>query len=266
MTDQNKPVTAEKEMSFLDHVEELRWHIIRSVTAIVIVATLVFIFKDLVTRVMYAPRYSSFITHSIICQYTGMHCDVTQFKMITGKLGEEFMTHLKTSFWLGLIFAFPYIIWEVWRFVKPGLYEHEQKAARGIVGVCSILFFLGVMFGYFIITPFAINFLTSYTFGETNEQTVMLGSYIATLTSLLFPTGMAFELPVIAYGLAKVGVLSSTFMKHYRRHAIVIIFIVAAIITPPDFYSQLFIGFPLIGLYELSIRVVKRVEKARKDD
>lgn len=256
----------EKEMSFLDHVEELRWHIIRSAAAILVIAIVIFLFKDTVTRVMYAPRYSDFLTHRLICKWTGMHCDVTQFSIITRQLGEEFMTHIKTSLWLGLIFAFPYIFWEIWRFVKPGLYTHEQKAARGIVAICSLLFFLGILFGYYIIAPFAINFLTSYTFGDTNDQTVMLGSYISTLTNLLFPTAIAFELPVIAFMLSKVGILSSAFMKNYRRHAIVLIFIVSAIITPPDLYSQLLIGFPLIGLYELSISIVKRVEKRREKE
>ena len=251
----------ENEMSFLEHLEELRWHIVRSVLSIVILSIVIFFFKDLVTKIMYAPRYSDFVTHKFLCEHLNVHCDVNQVKIITRELGEEFITHLKTSLWLGLLLSFPYIFWEIWRFVKPGLYEAERKAARGIVGLCSLLFFIGVMFGYFIIAPFAINFLAGYSFGETNDQTVMLASYIGYLVMLTFPVGLIFQLPIISYILAKIGLLTPGFMRTYRRHAIVIIFIIGAVISPPDLPSQLLIALPLIGLYEISIRIVARVEK-----
>jgi len=215
---------------------------------------------------MYAPRYSEFITHSMLCEYLGVHCEVTQFKIITRELGEEFLTHLKTSMWLGVLLSFPYIFWEIWRFIKPGLYDKEKKAARGIVGICSLLFFMGVLFGYYIIAPFAINFLANYSFGDTNDQTVMLGSYISYLVMLTFPVGLIFQLPIMSYILAKIGILSPGFMRTYRRHAIVIIFIVGAVISPPDLPSQLLIAAPLVGLYELSIKIVARVEKKHKEE
>jgi len=257
--------TEEKEMSFLEHLEELRWHIVRSILSVVIIAIVVFLFKDAVTRIMYAPRYSSFFTHRLICDFFGFHCDVAQFKMIRRELGEDFFVHLKTSLSLGIILSFPYIFWEIWRFIKPGLYEKERKAARGMVGVCSLLFFIGVLFGYFIIAPFAINFLANYSFGNLgDEKTVNLSSYVGYLTMLTLPVGFVFELPVLSYVLAKIGVLTSGFMKNYRRHAIVIIFIVGAVISPPDLASQLLIAFPLMGLYELSISIVKRIEKKNK--
>lgn len=254
----------EKEMSFLDHLEELRWHIIRSVLSILVIAIIVFLFKDTVTRIMYAPRFPSFITHEFLCNTFGFHCDVAQFKMIRRELGEDFFVHLKTSFALGIILSFPYMLWETWRFIKPGLYAAERKAARGMVGICSMLFFIGVLFGYFIIAPFAINFLASYSFGDiADEKTVNLSSYIGYLTMLTFPVGFVFELPVLTYVLAKIGILTSSFMKRYRRHAIVLIFIIGAVISPPDLASQLLIAFPLLGLYEISISIVKRIEKKR---
>lgn len=259
--DQNQK--EEKEMSFLDHLEELRWHIIRSVIAIIVLAIVVFNFADLVTDILYAPRYADFFTHTFACKTVGVHCEVPQFKIITRELGEEFLTHLRTSLWLGFILSFPYIFWEVWRFIKPGLYPHERKAARGVVSICSLLFFCGVLFGYFIMAPFAISFLAGYTFGDTNDQTVMLSSYLSYMTMLTLPTGIIFELPVVAFFLGKVGILSSSFMKRFRRHAIVLIFILAAIITPPDLATQLLIGFPLILLYEVSISLVGRIEKKR---
>jgi len=248
-------------MSFLEHLEELRWHLVRSVLSIVVLSIVVFFFKDLVTKLINAPRFNDFPTHRFLCENINVHCDVNQFKMITREMGEEFITHLKTSLWLGVLLSFPYMFWEVWRFIKPGLYDNEKKAARGIVAICSILFFVGVLFGYFVIAPFAINFLAGYTFGETNDQTVMLASYISYLVMLTFPVGLIFQLPVMSYILAKVGILTQSFMKNYRRHAIVIIFIIGAVISPPDLPSQLLIATPLIGLYELSIRIVGRIEK-----
>ncbi len=256
----------EHEMSFLEHLEELRWHIVRSLLSIIVIAIIVWFLKDTVTRIMYAPRYASFFTNELVCQLIGSNCEIAQFKIITRELGEEFLTHLRTSLWIGFLFSFPYIFWEIWKFIKPGLYERERKAARGIVAVCSFLFFLGVLFGYFIMAPFAIAFLAGYSFGDTNDQTVMLSSYISYLTMLTLPTGIIFELPVLAYILGKIGIITTDFMKKFRRHAIVIIFIVAAIITPPDLMTQLLIAFPLMGLYEFSIYIVKRIEKKNAEE
>ena len=251
----------EKEMSFLEHLEELRWHIFRSVLSILVISIVIFLFKDLVVSIMFAPRYNDFVTHKFLCDHLEVHCEVNQFKMFTSAMGEEFITHLTTSLWLGLMFSIPYIFWEIWRFIKPGLYESERKAARGMVAVCSLLFFIGVLFGYFIIAPFAFNFLAGYSFGESNEATVSLSSYIGYLVMLTVPVGVIFELPIMCYVLGKIGVLTSSFMKNYRRHAIVIIFIIGAVISPPDLPSQLLIAFPLLLLYELSISIVKRIEK-----
>ena len=206
----------ENEMSFLEHIEELRWHLIRSIGAIFVFGIAVFLAKDLVTELLFAPRYNSFLTHRLLCKYFTIHCEVPSFEIITRELGEEFFVHLKSSIFLAVILTFPYLFWEIWRFVKPGLYEKEQKAARGIVFVCSSLFFFGVLFGYYIIAPFSISFLAGYSFGEGNADTATLGSYVGYITMITLPTGLVFELPIVAYFLGKVGLISSSLMKRFR--------------------------------------------------
>ena len=260
----------EKEMSFFDHIEELRWHIIRSVAAILVVAIGMFLMKDFVfTTVLFGPRYPDFITYRVICSFSEMIgmgdqlcINPIEFQLLTPDMGEQFLTHIKISFLLGLVLAIPYVFWEVWRFVKPGLYEKEQKASRFAVLVCSFLFTLGVLFGYFVISPFAISFLTGYELPGV-ESTPSLGSYISYMIMFTIPIGLVFQLPVAAHVLTNIGLVSSSFMREYRRHAAVIIVILAAIITPPDAFSQILVALPLLGLYEISIWVSKRVEKRK---
>lgn len=258
----------EKEMSFFDHIEELRWHIIRSVLAILVVAVALFFMKDLVfNTILFGPRYPDFITYQVICRFSDMIGMKEQlcfypeeFRLLTPDMGEQFLTHIKISFLLGLVLAIPYVFWEVWRFVKPGLYEKEQKASRFAVLVCSFLFTLGVLFGYFVISPFAISFLTGYELPGV-ESTPSLGSYISYMIMFTIPIGLVFQLPVAAHVLTNIGLISSNFMREYRRHAAVAIVVLAAIITPPDAFSQILVALPLLGLYEVSIMVSKRVEK-----
>ncbi|MEL6987572.1 MAG: twin-arginine translocase subunit TatC, partial [Bacteroidota bacterium] len=167
---------------------------------------------------------------------------------------------LKVSFWMGIIIGFPYLFYEFWKFVKPGLYEKEIKAARGIVFVCSMLFIIGILFGYFIISPFAISFLSNYTIGDQVASEVTLSSLVNTMTMFTLPVGIVFELPIVIYFLSKIGLVTPEFLKKYRKHAFVVILVVSAIITPPDVITQLLIGFPLYMLYEISIRISKRVQ------
>ena len=159
--------------------------------------------------------------------------------------------------------AFPYILWEVWRFVKPGLYDNEKRAARGFVLICSFLFLSGVLFGYFVIAPFAIKFLASYDIGAINAPT--LESYVNYMVLFTLPTGIIFQLPVLVYFLTKIGLIDAEFMRTYRRHAIVLILILSAMITPPDVITQFLIGIPLFFLYELSINVARRVKKQEEE-
>jgi sec-independent protein translocase protein TatC len=260
----------EKEMTFFDHIEELRWHIMRSVAVILVFAVALFFMEDIVfTQIVFGPRSPEFITYRVVCNFSnaiGMGDQLCfypkPFELITPDMGELFLTHMKISFLLGLVLAIPFIFWEVWRFVSPGLYEKERKASRGAVLICSFLFLMGVLFGYFVISPFAISFLTGYELPGV-KSTPALGSYISYMLMFTMPTGLVFQLPVAAHVLTQIGLISSSFLRQYRRHAAVIIVIVAAIITPPDAFSQILVSLPLFGLYEISIVVSKRVEKRK---
>lgn len=259
-----KEDTQEKEMSFLDHLEELRWHIIRALGSVMFFAIIVFLFKEFVfDSIIFAPRRDDFITYRIMCMISDFTCfSPPKFDIIPREFGEKFFTHLKISFWLGIIISFPYIFYEIWKFIKPGLYKTEQKAATGMVFICSSLFLTGVGFGYFIISPFAIKFLAGYTLSaEEVISSSSLASYVSYLTMFTIPAGIVFELPVVVYFLARIGILTPAFMRTYRRHAIVVILIFAAIITPPEVVTQILIGIPVIILYELSIFVAARTQK-----
>lgn len=256
-----------KEMSFFEHLEELRWHLVRAIASIGVIAVVVFIMKDFVFRqIVFAPKEASFLTYRVFCSMGEFLCfSPPNFQVQAFKIEEQFVTHLKVSAILGLVVAFPYVFYEIWSFVKPGLYKNEIKAARGIVGVCSALFLIGVLFGYFVITPFALTFLTSYDLGGTIAQPT-LTSYVNNLAMYTLPTGLIFELPVVMFMLAKIGLISSEDLKAYRKISIVVILVVAAIVTPPDVMTQLLISIPLYGLYEVSIYIVQKVEKKREED
>lgn len=259
------------EMSFFEHISELRRHILRSVLAIAIVGTVCFLNKDFIfDKMIFGPRHADFPTYTFLCNASHsmglgeqMCFTPPKFDLITRELGEVIMQHLYVSFWLGVIGAFPFIFWEFWKFVSPGLLENERKVARGIVFICSMLFLLGVVFGYYVIAPFSISFLAGYTV-EGVVVSPTLDSYVTYMTMFTLPTGLVFEMPVVAYFMAKIGIMGTKFMRTYRRHAVVVILIVAAIITPPDVVSQTLVAIPLYMLYEVSILVVARVQHQQK--
>ena len=255
-----------KEMGFLDHLEELRWHLLRSALAVIIFSIIIFLNKAFTFQtVVLGPKNPHFVTYDFLCNLSEMLCfRPKDFTLKTIDIGEQFFMHMKVSIMLGLVVAFPYIFWEIWRFVKPGLLPIERKAAKGFVFICSTLFFLGVLFGYFVMAPFSISFLSSYSVGMDVETAPTLSSYIGYLVMVTLPTGIVFELPVVVYFLSKIGLVTPKVMRKYRKHAIVLILIVAAIITPPDVITQLLIGFPLFLLYEVSIYISARVEKKEK--
>jgi sec-independent protein translocase protein TatC len=251
------------QMNFLEHLEALRWHIIRALGAIVVVAIGVFMAKTIVfDTIILGPTDQSFITYRVFCDFGPTLCFYPEgLVIITRDISEQFLSHIKVSIWLGLIVAFPYVFWEFWRFVKPGLVEKERNAARGVVTVCSSLFLLGVAFGYFIISPFAITFLSSYSVSAKIANTTTLSTLVNSMTMFTIPTGLVFELPIVIYFLAKIGLVSAEFLRGYRKHAVIVILIMSAIITPPDVITQFLVGIPLYGLYEVGILVARRVEK-----
>jgi sec-independent protein translocase protein TatC len=271
-----KGKNGEKEMSFLQHLEELRWHIIRAILAIVFFMVIAFIFKNILfNKIILGPKSPDFITNRLLCQLgeylkTAALCINTKpLNLINIKMTGQFTTHVTVAMVAGLILAFPVITWEFWKFFKPALKLSEARYARGAVTAASGLFFVGVLFGYFMLAPLSIHFLSSYEVDPSVVNQINIRSYIGLLTSICLATGLVFELPIIAFFLTKIGILTPTFMKKYRRHSIVVIFIVAALITPPDIFSMTLVAIPLVVLYEVSIfisaKVIKKKEKDRKE-
>ncbi len=264
--DQQHLIEESKEMGFLDHLEELRWHLVRSALAIIVSAIVIFFFKEFTfDTLIFGPKNPNFVTYNFLCNISESLCfRPNDFTIKTIELGEQFFMHMKVSIMLGIIVSFPYVFWEIWRFVKPGLMPKEKKAAKGMVLICSFLFFTGVLFGYFVMAPFSISFLASYTVGINVETAPTLSSYVGYMIMVTLPTGLVFELPVVVYFLSKIGLVTPSVMRNYRRHAVVLILVVSAIITPPDVITQILIGLPLFLLYEISIFISARVEKKQK--
>ncbi|MCB9252669.1 MAG: twin-arginine translocase subunit TatC [Flavobacteriales bacterium] len=250
-------------MSFFDHIDELRAHIIRALIAVVLCSVLAFIFKSFfIDVVLFGPKSKDFITYKIMCSISKSACveDFT-FKIINTDVTGQFIMHLMIAFVTGLILAFPYVIYEFWKFFKPALKESERKKTTGIIFTSSLLFLMGVLFGYFILTPISMYFMASYNISDEINNTWTIQSYISFITMLTVATGIIFELPLVMYFLAKLGIINSAFLKKYRRYAVLAILVVAAIVTPPDVGSQVLVCIPLLILYEVGIVITKRVEK-----
>ncbi|MFM6948322.1 MAG: twin-arginine translocase subunit TatC [Aquirufa sp.] len=251
------------EMSFMDHLEELRWHIIRSLASIVVFTVTAWIFRnEIFGIIIMGPTKVDFYTNQLLCRvadYTGMTSLCMQqadFILQSREVSGQFMMALTQSVIVGLLFAFPYAFFEVWRFIKPGLKNKELKAARGAVFWVSLLFFTGVSFGYFVVAPMAINFLANFKLDPSIQNQFDINDYISLLSMLTLACGLTFQLPMVAYVLSQVGILTPSFMREYRRHALIVILVLAAVITPsPDIISQMLVAVPLFGLYEISIFV-----------
>lgn len=267
--DEVAEVEEEKEMSFVDHLEELRWHLIRGFVAVVVFTIVAFFSKSFVyDTLILGPSKVDFWTFKMLNSFFDMigssiEMDKIKIKFQNITMTGQFMMHITSSIIIGIICAFPYFFWEIWRFIKPGLYSKEQKAARGATFYVSFLFFTGVLFGYYIIAPLSIKFLTGYQLSDKIENIITIASYISILTTLVLACGILFQLPVVVYFLAKVGLITPEFMRAHRRHSVVIILIASAILTPPDIFSQVFIAMPLSVLYEIGIYIAVRVERKR---
>lgn len=261
------------EMSFLGHLESLRWHLVRAVGAVMILAIALFFYKDfLFDGILLAPKHPDFLTYKVLCKLShrldmGEDLCIRQipFTLISTELSAQFTTHMWVSFIAGLVCAFPYVVWELWRFIKPALHQKELQYARGIVFYTSFLFLLGIAFGYYVITPMTVNFLGAYQVSEEVKNTIALSSFISTVTTMTLISGIVFELPIVVYFLSKIGILTPTFMRTYRRHAVVAILILAAVITPTsDATTLLLVALPLYVLYEISIFVSAYVLRSKK--
>ena len=259
-------------MSFIDHLEALRWHIIRSLVAILVIAVVIFIQIDWVfDHVILGPIQNDFVTYIGLCKFSrwaglgdSLCMPSVNVPLQANTFGTQFMTSISISFLGGFIAGFPYIFWELWRFVKPALTEKELKSTRGSIFFVSLFFFTGAAFGYFLLAPFTYSFLANYQLGKSGiMQTIpTLADYIENLINIIIGSALAFQLPVVSYVLTQIGLITPAFLKTYRKYAYVAILVIAAIITPsPDWMSQMIVTVPLALLYELSISISKRVYK-----
>jgi sec-independent protein translocase protein TatC len=265
------------EMSFVDHLEELRWHLMRMVIAVLTMAMLIFAFQDEVfDKVILGPLSKDFISYIALCNFSnwiGMGNAICMpppnVNLQATAFGTQFISSISIAFIGGFIAAFPYLFWEVWRFIKPALSVKERKSARGAIFWVSLFFFSGAGFGYFILAPFTFSFLSNFTLGTQNiiKTIPTLDDYIDNLTNVTLGAGLAFQLPVVSYVLSKIGIITPKFLRTYRKFAVVAILVVAAIITPsPDWMSQLIVFLPLFFLYELGILISARIYKQKQKE
>lgn len=259
-------------MSFLEHLEVLRGHLIRSVLSVIVFTVVAFLFKDIVfNQILLAPKNSDFFSTQLLCRLgeslnmPKLCLNSVTLDIINIDMAGQFKIHLVIAFFAGLILASPYIFLEVYRFIIPALKENEQKYSRGMVFYTSFLFLVGILFGYYIIAPLTINFLGGYSVSEQVANAINLRSYIRSVTSVTLSAGIAFELPVLIYFLSKVGLITASFMRRYRKHAIVVFLVVSGIITPPDVISQFLVCVPLYVLFEVSILISARIERQREE-
>ena len=275
MKEQSRIEAPEKEMSFLDHLEELRWHLIRSTIAVVVIGIAAFIAKGFIfDGILLWPKEASFPTYQFLCSAARLiglesFCFTEMpFAIQSRTMAGQFSAHIWTSITAGIIVAFPYIIYEFYKFVSPGLHPNERKNSKGFIFAASLLFFSGVLFGYFIVTPLSINFLGSYQVSESVLNEFDLDSYIGLVRASVLACGIVFELPILIYFLTKIGLVTPAFLRKYRKFALVIVLILSAVITPPDIARQVIMAVPVLILYEASIfisrGVIRRQEKAAK--
>lgn len=265
-----KAVKSPDEMSFLDHLEELRWHLIRSTLAVVIIGSFAFLMKGFIfDTIIFGPKNMDFPTYRFFCSIANWLNQIQSFTVIDSsfcgdefpfsiqsrEMGGQFSAHIWTSIWAGFIVGFPYVLYEMWKFISPGLHANERKNSRGFILIASFLFFIGVLFGYYIVAPLSINFLGSYVVSESVLNEFDLDSYIGTLKISVLACGILFELPIIIFFLTKVGLVTPELMKKYRKIALVVVLILSAVITPPDVTSQIIVAIPVIFLYQISIYI-----------
>jgi len=262
------------EMSFLGHLEELRWHLVRSAAAIFIIGIVLFVFqKEVFNHFLLAHRKPDFITYQIFCDFFNLFgmdstfCNVAfTDNLISLKPTQQLMTAIWSSLILGIILSFPYLIWELWRFISPGLTSKEAKSSRGFMFIASFLFFCGIAFSFYVIAPISIHFLYNYKISDVIQNNFTLESHIGLVTNMLLGVSVLFELPVLIYFLTKIGLVTPEFLKKYRKHSLVVVLILAAIITPPDVASQVIVAIPILILYEVSIKVSRMVIKKQNKD
>ncbi|MDR1676576.1 MAG: twin-arginine translocase subunit TatC [Tannerella sp.] len=266
------------EMSFWDHLEELRWTLFRSIFALFILAIAFFAFMrgdgGIFPNVIMGPTRGDFLTYRLFCSVASSFSFLSEFcntdfriEIINIKLATQFFTHMTTSFWLALVCAFPYLMFEVWKFIRPALYENEKKNVRWVFLFGTGMFFIGCAVGYFLVFPMTLRFLATYEIYDAINEQVSLDSYMDNFLMLIFIMGIIFEMPLLSWLMSKLGLLHRGFFNRYRRHAVVVLLILAALITPSgDPFTLSLVFVPLYALYELSAFFVKPAPKEEDDD
>jgi sec-independent protein translocase protein TatC len=256
-------------MSFFDHLEELRGHLFRSSVVILGISIILIFFPNFMfEHLLFGPLNTTFPTYKLLCRLSPDFCiSSIPFHMMNTELAGQFTMHIKTAFVLGIIFSIPYIFWEVWKFIKPALTSRETNYAQRLLGSGAFLFFTGVSFAYFLVVPLAIVFFSTYSISSRIENKFAIDNYFSFLSNTIMWCGVSFELPILIYFLTRVGIVNAAFLQNYRRHLYVVIFVLAAIITPsPDVLSQVLVAIPLMVLYEASILVAMKVEKGKAEE
>ena len=265
----------EKEMSFLEHLEELRWHVVRAVAAIFICMIVAFIFQRWIfDNIVFAPANVNFPTFKWMCKLgelvgaeESLCAKPFHFRIQSRNMTGQFMMSITASFVMGLVIAFPYVFWEIWRFVQPGLLKKERRSSRGAVIAVSFLFLLGIAFGYYILSPMTIWFLSTYTISDVIVNEFDITSYVSTVVGMVLGCGLLFQFPVAVYFLTRIGFLTPQFMRKFRKHAVIVILVAGAIITPsPDPFSMLVISLPIYMLFEISIFISAMVIRQKKKE
>lgn len=260
------------EMSFLDHLEELRWLLVRCSAAVIIMAFLTYFVSDyLFDTIIFGPTRTSFFTYRFFCDlshYLGIAESICITELPFIIQNTEMEGQVNMFVWMcilaGFILAFPYILWQIWNFISPALYEKERKYAKTFIFISSLLFFAGVLFGYFVVIPMSVNFLATFTVSDMVKNQFTLNSYIGMVKTSILASGLFFELPIIIYFLTRLGLVTPEFLRKYRRYAIVIVLIIAAIVTPPDVVSQTIVAIPMLIIFELSVIISAIVYKQKK--
>ena len=264
-----KTVKSPDEMSFLDHLEELRWHLIRSTLAVVIIASVALLMKEFIfDTILFGPKNMDFPTYKFFCKIgtffnidSDFCADELPFTIQSRLMSGQFSAYLWTSIWVGFIVGFPYILYEMWKFISPGLHEKERRHSRGFILTASLLFFLGALFGYYVVAPLSINFLGSFKVSQEVTNEFDLASYVGSVRISVLSCGLIFELPIIVYFLTKIGLVTPEILRKYRKISLVVVLILSAVITPPDVVSQIVVALPILVLYQISIYISKGVLK-----
>jgi sec-independent protein translocase protein TatC len=257
---------AKSEMSFVDHLEALRWMIIRSLIALIVGAALAYWkIEWIIDKVLLGPTNKDFVIYKFLCTLgkrfnTANFCiDPKVVRFQNAEMSSQFLTGIRSAAVIGVVIASPFIFYEIWKFVRPALNTNERKLSRGIVFWVSLLFLLGVLFGYLVLTPYTVNFFAAYQLNSKFENIWRIDDYFNNLISLTVGTGLVFEIPVVVYFLSKIGIATPNLMQKSRKFAIMAIFFIAAFITPPDVVSMFIVAVPILALYEISIMICKRI-------